>query len=190
LYHAQKQLELVHDNLCGPVTPATPGGRRYFLLVVDDASRFKWVVLLPTKAAAVDSNKHVQAAAKKESGHKLQVLRTDNGGEFTAAKFIAYCVDEGIQRHYSAPYSLQQNGVVECRNQTVGATTRTLLKQRGMPAEFWGEAVMTAVHLNRSPTKSLEGKTSYEAWHGRTPAVRHLRTFDCLAYIKELNVVS
>jgi hypothetical protein len=44
------------------------------------------------------------------------------------------------------------------------ATARALLKQRGMPTEFWGEAVMTAVHLhNRSPTKSLEGKTPYEA---------------------------
>jgi hypothetical protein len=50
---------------------------------------------------------------------------------------------------------------------------------------------MTAVHLlNRSPTKSLQGKTSYKAWHGRTPAVGHLRTFGCLAYIKEMNAVS
>ena len=54
-----------------------------------------------------------------ESGRKLRVLRTDNGGEFTAAEFAAYCADEGIQRHYSAPYSPQQNGVVERRNQTV-----------------------------------------------------------------------
>jgi hypothetical protein len=70
-------------------------------------------------------------------------------------------------------------------------TTRTLLKQRGMPVEFWGEVVMTAVHLlNRSPTKSLEGKTPYEAWHGRKSAAGHLHTFVCLAYIKELNVIS
>jgi hypothetical protein len=84
--------------------------------------------------------------------------------QFTAAEFTAYCTDEEIQRHYFTPYSPQQNGVLERRNQTVVATTRTLLKQRGMPAEFWGEAVMIAVHLlNRSPTKSLEGKTLYEA---------------------------
>jgi hypothetical protein len=84
--------------------------------------------------------------------------------QFTAAEFTAYCADEEIQRHYFASYSPQQNGVLEHRNQTVVATTRTLLKQRGMPAEFWGEAVMTAVHLlNQSSTKSLEGKTPYEA---------------------------
>jgi transposase InsO family protein len=135
----------------------TPGGRRYFLLLVDDASRFMWAVL-PTKAAAADATKHVQAAVEKKSSLKLQVLRTDNGGEFTAAEFAAYCADEGIQRHYSAPYSPQQNGVVKRRNQTVVTSARTLLKQRGMPAEFWGEAVMTVVHLlNRLPTKSPEG---------------------------------
>jgi hypothetical protein len=73
----------------------------------------------------------------------------------------------------------------------VVATARALLKQRGMLAEFWGEAVMIAVHLlNRSLTKSLEGKTPYEACHGRTQAVRHLNTFGYLAYIKELKAVS
>jgi len=52
---------------------------------------------------------------------------------------------------------------------------------------FWGEAVVTAVYiLNRSPTKALDGRTPYEAWHGRKPAVSHLRVFGCLAFAKEL----
>jgi hypothetical protein len=62
---------------------------------------------------------------------------------------------------------LQQNGVVERHNQTVVAMVRALQKQRRMPAEFWGEAAVTAVYLqNRLPTKSLTGRTPYEAWHG------------------------
>lgn len=64
---------LVHGDLCGPVTPATPGGQGFFLLLVDDASRFMWVVLL-TKGAVADAIRQVQAAAE-ESGRKLQVLR-------------------------------------------------------------------------------------------------------------------
>jgi hypothetical protein len=64
---------------------------------------------------------------------------------------------------------------------------RALLKQRGMPAVFWGEAVVTAVYiLNRSPTKALNGRTPYEAWHGCKPVVSHLRVFGCLAFGKEL----
>ena len=67
---------------------------------------------------------------------------------------------------------------------------RALLKQQGMSAKFWGEAVVTAVHLlSRSPTKSLQGKTPYEGWYGQVPAVAHLRVFGCLCFTKELNQV-
>lgn len=85
------------------MTPAIPGGRHHFLLLVDDASRYMWAVLLPTKGATTDAIKQVQAVAKKQSGYKLRVPCTNNGGEFTATEFAAYCVDEGIQRHFSAP---------------------------------------------------------------------------------------
>jgi hypothetical protein len=117
-----------------------------------------------------------------ECGRKLCLLRTNNGGEF-----MSYYVDEDVQRHYSAPSSPQQNGVVERRNQTVVGMARALLKQRGMPTVFWGEAMVMAIYiLNRSPTKALNGRTPYEAWHGRKPAVSHLRVFGWLAFDKKL----
>lgn len=61
---------------------------------------------------------------------------------------------------------------------------RSLFKAKGVPGEFWGEAVTTAVYiLNRAPTKSVLGKTAYEAWHGTRPDVHFLRTFGC-AHVK------
>lgn len=43
----------------------------------------------------------------------------------------------------------------------------------------------TAMYLlNRAPTRSLDGKTPYEAWHNRKPKVNHLRTFGCVAHVK------
>jgi hypothetical protein len=169
------------------VAPATPGGRRYFLLLINDLSRYMWVVVLGSKGEAADAIRRAQAAAEAECGRKLRVLRTDNDGEFMVAEFASYCVDEGIQRQYSMSYSPQQNGVVERRNQTVVGMARALLKQRGMPAIFWREAVVMAVYiLNRSPTKALNGRTSYEAWHGCKSVVSHLRVFSCLAFGKEL----
>jgi transposase InsO family protein len=112
-YHTDKALELVHGDLCGPVKPATPGGRRYFLLLIDDATHYMWVMLQEAKSEASSAIKRIQAAAEKECGCKLRVLRTDNGGEFTMVEFAAYCADEGITQHFLAPYTPQQNGVVE-----------------------------------------------------------------------------
>jgi transposase InsO family protein len=143
-FRAKERLELVHGDLCGPVTPATPGGRCNFLLLVDDLSRYMWVVVLGGKGEAADAISRAQAVAEAECGRKLRVLCTDNGIEFTAAEFASYYTDEGVQRHYSALYSLQQKGVVERRNQTVVGMARAL-KQRGMLPVFWGEAVVTAV---------------------------------------------
>jgi transposase InsO family protein len=126
-FRAKERLELVHGDLCGSVTPATPEGRRYFLLVVEDLSRYMWVVVLGSKGEAANTIRRAQAAVEAECGRKLRVLRTDNGGEFTTAEFVSYCVDEGVQRHYSVSCSPQQNGVIERRNQTV-VMARALLK--------------------------------------------------------------
>jgi hypothetical protein len=45
-YHTLERLELVHGDFCGPVTPMTPGGKRYFLLLVDGISWFMWLMFL------------------------------------------------------------------------------------------------------------------------------------------------
>ena len=103
-FRAKEKMELVNGDLCGPVTPDTLGGQRFFLLLVDDMSCYMWAVLLDTKAAAADAIKRHQAATE-ECGRKLRVLCTDNGGEFTTAEFMAYCAGKGIQRHFSATYT-------------------------------------------------------------------------------------
>ena len=63
---------------------------------------------------------------------------------------------------------------------------RSMLKAKGLPGVFWGgEAVTTAVYLlNRSSSKSIGGKTPYELWTGSAPGVHHLRTFGCVAHVK------
>ncbi len=187
LFCAEDRLELVHGDLCGPISPATPGGKKHFLLLVDDASRYMWLALLQNKREAAVAIKRFQARSEAESGCRLKLLRTDNGGEFTSAEFAAHCAESGVKRQLTAPYSPQQNRVVERRNQTILGMAQSLLKAKSVPACYWGEAVTTAVFLlNRAPTKCLDNKTPYEAWFGRKPAVGHLRTFGCLAYVKDV----
>lgn len=60
-----------------------------------------------------------------------------------------------------------------------------MLKSMKVPPEFWGEAVCTVVYvLNRSPTKALDNRTPFEAWHGKKPRVSHMKIFGCLAHVK------
>ncbi|WVZ99076.1 hypothetical protein U9M48_044426 [Paspalum notatum var. saurae] len=173
-FRSQDPLELVHGDLCRPIRPATHGDRRYFLLLVDDRSHYMWLRLPTAKDQAAEAIKEIKARAEAEMGKKLCLLRTDRGGEFTSLEFGQYCAEVGMGRHLSAPHSPQQNDVARC-----------MLKAKGMPVAFWGEAVMMAVYiLNRASTKALDGQTPFEAWHGRKPNVSHLRTFGCVGYVK------
>jgi transposase InsO family protein len=112
-YRATRKIELVHGDLYGPVTPATPSGSRYFFVLVDDLSRFMWVTLMSTKDQAMRAFIGFQALAQSKARTKLGTLRTDRGGEFTARSFVEDCTREGIQRHLTAPHTPEQNDVVE-----------------------------------------------------------------------------
>ena len=40
-------------------------------------------------------------AVETQTGRKLKVLRSDNGGEYTSDPFHKVCQDEGIKRHFT-----------------------------------------------------------------------------------------
>jgi hypothetical protein len=71
-------LELIHGDICGPISPMTPSGNWYFILLVDDVSWFMWVKVLATKDQATYAIKQYQAAAEAEIGRKLRAFRSDN----------------------------------------------------------------------------------------------------------------
>jgi hypothetical protein len=90
-------LELVHIDICGPITLATPSGNRYFILLVDDISWFMWIKVLPSKDAAATAIKQYQAAAEAETGHKLRAFCSDRGGEFTSTQLAEHCGEHGVR---------------------------------------------------------------------------------------------
>jgi hypothetical protein len=146
-----------------------------------------WLELLATKDEAFKCFRRMKALAETEGGKRLRAFRSDRGGEFNSVQFRELCDEQGLKHFTTTPYSPQQNGVVERRNQTIVEMARCMLKSKKMPSEFWGEAVHTAVYvLNRAPTRSLNGKTPYEVWYSRKPNVSHLRTFGCIAHVKKV----
>jgi transposase InsO family protein len=106
-----------------------------------------WLVLLPSKDQAATTIKNFQAAVEVETGRNLKALRTDRGGQFTSTEFSQYCAERGVHQQLTTPYSPQQNGVVERRNQSVVVMARCMLKAKHLLGYFWGEAVSTVVHI-------------------------------------------
>ena len=176
-------LDLIHADLCGPMSVNSIGGSRYFLLFIDDYSRMSWVYFLKNKSEAFEYFKKFKSFVEKQSGRYIKALRTDRGGEFMSTEFINFCDEYGIHKELTAPYTPQQNGVAERKNRTIVEMGRSMMNAKGVPKTFWAEAVATSVYLlNISPTKAVYNKTPYEAWKGNKPKVSHLRFFGCIDY--------
>ena len=184
-YRAEKLLELIHGDLCGPITPTTSAGNRYIFVLIDDHLRYMWTILLKEKSEAFSKFKVFKKRVEQETKAKIQTLRTDRGGEFVSNEFHEYCEESGIRRHLTASYSPQQNGVVERRNRTLLEMTRSCLKHMNVPNYLWGEGIRHSTYLlNRIATRALKDVTPYQAFRGKKPNIAHLRTFGCICYAK------
>ncbi|KAG7559183.1 Integrase catalytic core [Arabidopsis thaliana x Arabidopsis arenosa] len=184
-YRATKKLELIHGDLCGPISPSTSAGNRYIFVLIDDFSRYMWTILLKEKGDAFKRFQNFKALVEQESGSRIQTFRTDRGGEFVSSEFNSFCEESGIKRHFTAPYTPQQNGVVERRNRTLMEMARSIMKHMKLPNYLWGEAIRHSTYiLNRVSTRALKDKTPYEGFRGKRPTVEHIRVFGCIAYAK------
>ncbi|KAI4353269.1 hypothetical protein L6164_002232 [Bauhinia variegata] len=152
---ATKSLQLVHADICGPIKPSSHGKSNYFLLFIDDFSHKTWVYFLTRKDEAFGVFQKFKAQVENESGFTIKALRNDRGGEFTSMEFNKFCETNGIRCFLTVPYSPQQNGVVECKNRSILNMTRSMLKSKNMPKEFWAKAIACAVYLsNLSPSRN------------------------------------
>jgi hypothetical protein len=80
-YWAEHKLELVHGDLCGPVTPATPSGNRFLFLLDDILSHYMCVTLMSMKDQARKGFMAFQAQDEAEAGQRPGTLRTERGGK-------------------------------------------------------------------------------------------------------------
>lgn len=184
-FRATKPLELLHADLCGPISPSTIANNKYVFVIIDDFSRYMWTILMKEKGEAFEKFKTFRQLVEKELEKEIKTLRTDRGGEFTSREFNDFCNENGIKRHLTAPYTPQQNGVVERRNRILMEMTRSILKAMKVPNYLWGEAVRHSTYIiNRIPTRALENMTPYESLREKKPSLDHIRIFGCLAYTK------
>ena len=118
-WRAKEVLELIHSDICGPISPMTASGKRYVLCFIDDHSRKGWAYFLKEKSEAFEHFKVFKKLVETETSKKIRCLRTDRGGEYTSNEFSEFCKEEGVRRQLTTAYTPQQNGVAERKNRTV-----------------------------------------------------------------------
>jgi transposase InsO family protein len=123
---------------------------------------------LQDKSETQGTLKRFLRRAQNEFELKVKKIRSDNGSEFKNLQVEEFLEEEGIEHELSAPYTPQQNGVVERKNRTLIDMARTMLGEFKTPERFWSEAMNTACHaINRVYLHRLLKKTSYELLTGK-----------------------
>lgn len=84
---ASARLQLVHMDLCGPLSEKSLGENRYFYLLINDYSMWSWVFFLKEKSEALMKFKYFYTMVERQSGEKLKVIRSNHGGEFSSHEF-------------------------------------------------------------------------------------------------------
>jgi len=183
-HRATDLLELIHSDVCGLMNHTAMSGFRYFVIFIDDLSRYGYVFLIKHKSETFEKFKEFRNEVEKQTGMYIKCLRSDRGGEYMSSEFSDYLKENGILAQYSPPGTPQHNGVSERRNRTLLDMVRSMMSFTDLPEYLWGYALETAAHLlNRVPSKAIPS-TPHEIWTGRKPSLKYVKIWGCPAYVK------
>ncbi|CAI7879335.1 unnamed protein product [Closterium sp. NIES-53] len=163
-------LQTLHMDVWGPARVRGQGHERYFLLVVDDYSRYTMVFPLRSKGdvteVLIDWIRAARLQLRESFGSDFPVLRlhSDRGGEFSSARLGAFCRAQGIRQTFTLPASPQQNGIAERR---IG---------------------MYAAHqLNLQPRVSVPETSPTLRWTGKVGDASAFRVWGSRAFVRDLS---
>jgi transposase InsO family protein len=96
---AAEIVDLIHSDVCGPMSSTSLTGSLYYVVFIDDFSQKSWIFFCQFQ--------EFKALVENQTGKKIRVLRWDNGGEYTSKEFMDFCAGEGIRRELTIPYNPQ-----------------------------------------------------------------------------------
>ena len=93
-------LDLIHSDLCGPMSSASLTTFQYYVTFIDDYSRKTWIYFLRSKKSkeVLKRFQEFKALVENQTGRRIRVLKSDNGGEYTSNKFDEFYKQEEIKR--------------------------------------------------------------------------------------------
>ena len=95
-YKAKDFLELVHLDVCGPMSIQARGGYEYFIIFTNDYSKFGYVYLIKWNSEAFEKFKEFRAKVENQLGKCIKAIQSDRGGKYLLGDFKDYITKNGI----------------------------------------------------------------------------------------------
>ena len=157
--------------LFDPVNVMSMSKKIYAFVIVDDYSKYTWVLFLHSKDETLQMVIDRVKLIELDSKCPVRAIRSDNGTEFRNALLNDFCAD-------------QQNEVVERKNHTLIAAVRTMLSESKLFMYFWAKAVNTACYTqNRTLINKDIMKTPYEIMNEKKPTLKYFYVFEAKCFV-------
>lgn len=179
---ATRPLERVFLDVGGPVK-SRQGNKivqRFWLVVVDDYSRYRWVKMLQFKSNVNSEFITWKKWAENQFDLKVQKVRNDNGGEFTNHMLTELHEAAGVEMELTAPHNPEQNGVAERTMGILLNHVRAILIDSGLPDHCFGEVLKSVCKLvNFHPTSSNNDQAPHLRLYKEPLPLLDLRPIGC-----------
>jgi hypothetical protein len=176
--------DLIHSDIWGPSPTATVGGSKYFVIFVDDFSRYTWIYLMHNRSELAQIYRTFAQMISTQFSKTIKIFRTDNAMEYRDSQFLDFIHTQGTIIQRSCAGTSQQNGRAERKHRHILDSVRAFLISASCPERFWGEAALTAVYtINRLPSSALQNVTPFERLYGTPASYSSLRVFGCACFV-------
>ena len=182
IYHetkrrSEKTLGKVFVDLGGRKDVASVGGKYYPMIVKDDFTRRAWMYFLINKSDAGSAFRSFLASVRADGIPSLvEVVRSDNGGEFFGGEFASVCNELLIKQEFTPAYNPQYNGVaerglglIEEAAMAARIQAKVLFRHVQLPKtdKLWAEAKHWACEaMNHTACSAApDSKSPYEMWY-------------------------
>ncbi|CAH9104714.1 unnamed protein product [Cuscuta epithymum] len=174
--------DIIHSDLwTSPVISSS--GHRYYVLFLDDYSKFLWTFPISKKSQVPHFFKSFYSLISTQFERNIKTFQCDNGTEYINSTFKEFFDNHGMLFRLSCPHSSPQNGKAERHIKSINNIIRTLLAHASLPLSFWHHALEMATYLlNILPTKVLGFQSPTQILYQCDPIYSDLHVFGCLCF--------
>ena len=161
LIKATQPFERINIDFKGPLP--TNNGNKYFLMGVDEHSRFPFVFPCPD----VSTNTVVKCLTSLFSLVRMPAyVHSDRGASFMSRELREFLSSKGVASSRTTSYNPEENGQAERCNGVIWKAVTMSLKSKNLSLKNWQDVLPDVLHSVRSLLCTATNKTPHERFFG------------------------